>query len=109
MLSVEVAYSSGNLCLRVHRHDINITLVKYDQESSADRSRPLEIRFAEGFGFRINGVEDFIDGDNAVFFSNLSNVQAWYGGVLEDELQRLVRPRTLEDMYGSREPQSSNW
>lgn len=36
MLSVEVAYSNGDLKLLIHRHDIGLTLVDYTQESSAE-------------------------------------------------------------------------
>lgn len=123
MLSVEVAYSNGDLKLLIHRHDIGITLVNYTQESSgeimwvlrhptiphihwlglvgpfitnrnraASEGRPLEITFSGGFGFRINAREPdtqtFLDIENTLFFTNLSNVQVWYGGVRDDLLQR---------------------
>ena len=48
-------------------------------------TRQLQIVFAEGVGFQVNG-ETFIDSENAVFFSDLTNVNAWFGGINENSI-----------------------
>lgn len=58
-----------------------------NRSSSGTDGRPLVIIYAGGFGFQING-DTFGSGDQAVFFTNLSNVQAWYGGFREELLER---------------------
>ena len=45
-------------------------------------ARQLEISFAEEVGFQVNG-ENFIDRNNAVFFGDLTKVNAWFGGIVE--------------------------
>ena len=47
--------------------------------------RELSIDFREGLGFQVNGMR-FLNMDNAVFFSDLTNVKAWFGGVNQDSL-----------------------
>ncbi len=49
--------------------------------------RRLTILHAEGRGFEIDSSDRFLT-DNAIFFTDLTRVKAWYGGVREDLLIR---------------------
>jgi len=56
--------------------------------TSGGDGRQLEILYVEGAGFRINNEENFIDREQSRFFTDLSRVRAWYGGVRQDMLDR---------------------
>ena len=57
----------------------------YNTVCRTSNARQLEILFAEEVGFQVNG-ENFIDGNNAVFFGDLTKVSAWFGGISESSL-----------------------
>ena len=55
--------------------------------------RELVINFVEGRGFQINS--EIFPNLEPIFFTDLTRVKAWYGGVREDRLKRLVKPKCL--------------
>ena len=64
---------------------VNLLLILVIISFRSTRSRELQINFLEGLGFQVNNI-NFVNRDNAVFFSDLTNVKAWFGGVNESAL-----------------------
>ena len=55
--------------------------------TSGRDGRQLEILFVDRAGYRINGGQTFFD-TNSQFFTDLTRVKVWYGGVRESMLER---------------------
>lgn len=45
------------------------------------------IRFREGVGFQVNDL-NFINRQHALFFTDLTHVKAWFGGINENLLDK---------------------
>lgn len=46
------------------------------------------MRFANGFGYQVNGMNFVSNRRRQIFFTDLTRVKVWYGGVDEDILER---------------------
>lgn len=51
----------------------------YTYTGRSRRERELLIEFREGVGFQANGNRSL--NSNAIFFNDLTNVKAWFGGI----------------------------
>lgn len=56
------------------------------RDGASSSGRTIEIRYVPGAGFRVNGI--IYRNTQVIFFGNLSQVEAWYGGVRSEKLQR---------------------
>lgn len=63
-----------------------MSLVVALRSGTSQITRELIIAFTKGVGFQVNG-ENFLNSDNAVFFSDLTNVKAWFGGIKKDAIE----------------------
>lgn len=83
-LSLEVALLNSMLHIRVMRHDFPNPVIVKIQDDIPGPDNNIDIQFSRN-GYRIN--RRIIGRQDAGFFDDLTNVQAWFGGVRTDLLQ----------------------